>query len=184
MHPLIEMLNAKIEGKHLLKHPFYVAWSRGELTLDGLRVYARQYFAQVRAFPVYLSEMHSRSESLAYRKIIARNLAEEEGGVTTHPELWLDFATGLSVDCQSVLNSAPGPKVVAMVETFRSAARMETGLAAVALVLATSLLVWGIDRFLSLASEPERQRGTDCQLLAGARARTETPAVELERTVP
>ena len=38
MHPLIEMLNAKIEGKHLLKHPFYVAWSRGELTLDDLRV--------------------------------------------------------------------------------------------------------------------------------------------------
>ena len=40
MHPLIEMLNAKIEGKHLLKHPFYLAWSRGELTLDDLRVYA------------------------------------------------------------------------------------------------------------------------------------------------
>src|SRR5579863_82046 len=133
MHPLIEMLNAKIEGKHLLKHPFYVAWSRGELTLDGLRVYARKYFAQVRAFPVYLSEMHSRSENLAYRKIIARNLAEEEGGATTHPELWIDFAAGLGLDSQSVLNTAPGPKVAALVETFHSAARMETGLAAVAL---------------------------------------------------
>ena len=133
MHPLIEMLNVKIEGKHLLKHPFYVAWSRGELTLDDLRVYARQYFAQVRAFPVYLSEMHSRSESLAYRKIIARNLAEEEGGATTHPELWLDFAAGLGVDCQSVMNTTPGPKVAALVETFRSAAHMDTGLAAVAL---------------------------------------------------
>jgi len=133
MHPLIEMLNVKIEGKHLLKHPFYVAWSRGELTLDDLRVYARQYFAQVRAFPVYLSEMHSRSECLAYRKIIARNLAEEEGGATTHPELWLDFAAGLGVDCQSVMNTTPGPKVAALVETFRSAAHMETGLAAVAL---------------------------------------------------
>ena len=110
MHPLIEMLNVKIEGKHLLKHPFYVAWSRGELTLDDLRVYARQYFAQVRAFPVYLSEIHSRAENLADRKIIARNLAEEEGGATTHPELWLDFATGLSVDCQSVLNTAPRPQ--------------------------------------------------------------------------
>ena len=133
MHPLIETLNAKIDSKHLLKHPFYVAWSRGELTLDNLRVYARQYFAQVQAFPVYLSEMHSRSEDLAYRKIIARNLAEEEGGATTHPELWLDFAAGLGADCQSVLNAAPGPKVAALVETFRSAARMETGLAAVAL---------------------------------------------------
>lgn len=133
MHKLIEMLNAKIERKHLLKHPFYVAWSRGELTFDELRVYARQYFTQVRAFPVYLSEMHSRSEDLAYRKIIARNLAEEEGGATTHPELWLDFAAGLGVNCQSVVNASPGPKVAALVETFRSAARMETGLAAVAL---------------------------------------------------
>jgi pyrroloquinoline-quinone synthase len=133
MHALIEMLNAKIDNKHLLKHPFYVAWSRGELTLDNLRVYAQQYFAQVQAFPVYLSEMHSRSEDLAYRKIIARNLAEEEGGATTHPELWLDFAAGLGADCQSVLNAAPGSKVAALVDTFRSAARMETGLAAVAL---------------------------------------------------
>lgn len=133
MHPLIEMLNVKIEAKHLLKHPFYVAWSQGELTLDDLRVYARQYFAQVRAFPVYLSEMHSRSENLAYRKIIARNLAEEEGEATTHPELWLDFAAGLGLDCQSVLNTASGSKVKALVETFHAAARMETGLAAVAL---------------------------------------------------
>jgi pyrroloquinoline-quinone synthase len=133
MHPLIEMLNAKIESKHLLKHPFYVAWSRGELTLDDLRIYSRQYFAQVRAFPIYLSEMHSRSEDLAYRKIIAGNLAEEEGGTATHPELWLDFAAGMGADRESVVNAAPSPKVAALVETFRCAARMETGLAAVAL---------------------------------------------------
>ena len=133
MHPLIQILNAKIDTKHLLKHPFYVAWSRGELTLEDLRAYSRQYFPQVRAFPAYLSEMHSRSENLAYRKIIVRNLAEEEGGTLTHPELWLDFAAGLGVDYQSILNATPGRRVAALVETFRSAARMETGLAAVAL---------------------------------------------------
>lgn len=133
MHPLIQTLNARIESKHLLKHPFYVAWSRGELTLDDLRYYSQQYFAQVRAFPVYLSEMHSRAEDLAYRKIIAGNLAEEEGGETTHPELWLDFVAGLGVDRQSALDATPGPNVAAMVEAFRKAARMDTALAAVAL---------------------------------------------------
>ena len=131
--PLIELLNAKIDAKHLLKHPFYLAWANGELTVADLRLYAAQYFAHVWAFPAYLSEMHCRCEDLDVRRIIARNLAEEEGGGVTHPDLWLDFAAGLGLDNNSVLSAAPGKRVRDLVEIFRYVARMDTGLAAVGL---------------------------------------------------
>jgi pyrroloquinoline-quinone synthase len=55
MRSLIDLLNATIEAKHLLKHPFYVAWTKGELNLTDLQLYAQRYFAHVLAFPTYLS---------------------------------------------------------------------------------------------------------------------------------
>ncbi len=129
----ISILNDKIEQKHLLKHPFYQAWSAGELSLECLQHYSRQYFAHVRAFPAYLSEMHSRCADLKSRHIIALNLADEEAVPPTHPELWLDFAAGLGVDRDAVLGAAPGPRMNALVEEFRAVARMDTGLAAAGL---------------------------------------------------
>src|SRR6185295_1580424 len=133
MSSTIEVLNQKIDAEHLLKHPFYVAWSKGELSLEDLQSYARQYFTHVRAFPAYLSEMHTRCEDLASRQTIAANLADEEATSPTHPELWLDFAAGLGVDRESVLSAQVGPGVQALIDTYRSVARMETGLAAAGL---------------------------------------------------
>jgi pyrroloquinoline-quinone synthase len=133
MHSLIPDLNDKINAKHLLTHPFYVAWTNGTLPVENLRHYARQYFAHVRAFPTYLSEAHSRCADLAGRQIIAANLAEEEAHSPTHPELWLDFATGIGVTRESVLNEKPGPRMLALIETYRSLARMDTPVAAAAL---------------------------------------------------
>jgi len=129
MSSTLEVLNQKIDAKHLLKHPFYVAWSKGELSLEDLQSYARQYFTHVRAFPAYLSEMHSRCEDLASRQTIAANLADEEATSPTHPDLWLDFAAGLGESRDAVIGQIAGPKMKALVETFRSIAKMDTGLA-------------------------------------------------------
>lgn len=49
---------AIIGEKHLLKHPFYVAWTEGKLTQEQLRHYAEQYFYNVLAEPTYLSAVH------------------------------------------------------------------------------------------------------------------------------
>src|SRR5581483_4736612 len=133
MSSTIEVLREKIDAKHLLKHPFYVAWSKGELSLDELQSYARQYFTHVRACPPYLSEMHSRCEDLASRQTIAANLADEEATTPTHPELWLDFASGLGESRQAVIDQNAGPKMKALVETFRAIAKLDTGLAAAGL---------------------------------------------------
>ena len=46
----------------MLKHPFYVAWTEGKLSKAVLAAYAKQYYAHVRAFPTYVSAVHSRCE--------------------------------------------------------------------------------------------------------------------------
>ena len=130
---IVEILNEKIEEKHLLKHPFYQAWSAGQLPLENLQHYSRQYFTHVRAFPTYLSEMHSRCADLKSRQIIAANLADEEAVTPTHPELWLDFAKGMGVSREAVLATEAGPRMNALVDAYRAVAKMDTGLAAAAL---------------------------------------------------
>jgi pyrroloquinoline-quinone synthase len=86
----------------MLKHPFYVAWTEGKLTKSVLAEYAKQYYAHVRAFPTYVSAVHSRCEDLSIRQQLLENLIEEERGEENHPELWLRFAEGLGVARENV----------------------------------------------------------------------------------
>ncbi len=86
----------------MLKHPFYVAWTEGRLSRDVLAEYAKQYYAHVRAFPTYVSGVHSRCEDLSVRRQLLENLIEEERGEENHPELWLRFAEGLGVTREEV----------------------------------------------------------------------------------
>jgi pyrroloquinoline-quinone synthase len=81
----------------LLKHPFYLAWTEGNLSKAVLGEYAKQYYAHVRAFPTYVSGVHSRCDDLSIRQELLENLIEEERGEENHPELWLRFAESLGV---------------------------------------------------------------------------------------
>jgi len=103
--------------------------------MDSLveRLNAAQYFAHVRAFPAHLSALHCRCEDPEVRKAIAGNLAEEEDGAETHPELWLQFATGLGLDGGSIRRTTASPKVRDLIETYREVARRDIGLAAAGL---------------------------------------------------
>lgn len=90
-------LRNAVMGYSLLKHPFYVAWTEGNLSKAVLGEYAKQYYAHVRAFPTYVSGVHSRCEDLSVRQELLENLIEEELGEDNHPELWLRFAESLGV---------------------------------------------------------------------------------------
>jgi len=54
MNQYLDKIDSDIAVKHLLKHPFYLAWTRGELSKEALTDYARQYYHHVAAFPTYL----------------------------------------------------------------------------------------------------------------------------------
>lgn len=92
-----EKLRDAVMEYSMLKHPFYVAWTEGKLNKSVLAEYARQYYAHVRAFPTYVSGVHSRCDDVSIRQQLLENLIEEERGEENHPELWLRFAEALGV---------------------------------------------------------------------------------------
>src|SRR5579883_2894811 len=86
-----EDLKAIVDRKHLLTHPFYIAWTEGKLTRTHLKHYAIQYFQNVLAFPTYLSAVHFNTphfdNAIVARQEILENLIEEERGENNHPAL-------------------------------------------------------------------------------------------------
>lgn len=100
----IEILHNELDKYHLLKHPFYQAWSAGALSQDTLRLYAGQYYHHVAAFPRYISAIHSQCLDIKDRQSLLDNLNEEENGEENHPELWLRFAEGMGCMRSDLLN--------------------------------------------------------------------------------
>ncbi len=130
---LIRRLDAVIQERHLLQHPFYQAWNQGKLTLAMLQHYAQEYYLQVKAFPTYVSATHSNCEDMAMRQMLLENLIEEERGANNHPELWLRFAEALGVDRQAMEEHEYLPETTASVQTLRRLTRQDNpaiGLAA------------------------------------------------------
>src|SRR5205814_9046585 len=97
MNQHLDQIDSDIAEKHLLKHPFYLAWTRGELSKDALTDYARQYYHHVAAFPTYVSAVHAKCDDQPTRKQLLDNLIDEEKGRPNHPQLWLTFAESLGV---------------------------------------------------------------------------------------
>jgi pyrroloquinoline-quinone synthase len=115
-------IDALVERKHLLKHPFYTAWTNGTLSMEALRGYAGQYYRHVLSFPTYLSAVHSETPDLETRQYLLENLIDEERGSENHPELWLRFAEGIGCRREDVRAAAPLPETAACDETFRRVA--------------------------------------------------------------
>jgi pyrroloquinoline-quinone synthase len=130
---VLAMLDARIQHRHLLTHPFYQSWSAGTLSLSALQEYSKQYYRQVEAFPTYVSAVHANCPLLPVRQHLLENLIEEERGADNHPELWLRFAEALGVARDEVINAEPLPETSALVNTFRTLTRegsYQAGLAA------------------------------------------------------
>ena len=74
-----EQLDARIAKYDLLCHPFYKAWTAGELTRDDLREYAQDYYHHVEAFPSYLAELGIRLDEGELRRAVLANMCDEKG---------------------------------------------------------------------------------------------------------
>ena len=97
-----QQLETRVAKYDLLCHPFYKAWSAGELTRDDLREYAQDYYHHVEAFPSYLAAFALRQEEGELRRAVLANMLDEKGEAhpgkdSAHPhhDLWLDFAEGM-----------------------------------------------------------------------------------------
>ena len=93
-----QALDNKIADHNLLNHPFYQAWSAGELPIETLRAYAREYGAFIATIPN------------GWETINEGEIAAEE---TEHIDMWTDFADGLD----TTISEAQIPQVKALLQT-------------------------------------------------------------------
>ncbi|MFY9805381.1 MAG: CADD family putative folate metabolism protein [Candidatus Acidiferrales bacterium] len=116
---LLESLDALVEKHHLLKHPFYQAWTEGRLSKQQLGLYAEQYYQHVRAFPENLKQLAARSNGDGNLKsVVQENLDEELDASAPHPLLWRQFAQSLGVSDESLEAAQPRPGIAALLDTF------------------------------------------------------------------
>ena len=115
---LTQSLLALIDEKHLLKHPFYQAWSVGTLPIEVMKKYAEQYYHLERNFPNFLSLMLMGCDDESVRTQILDNFNDETSGSKNHRELWLRFGESIGASREDMKNSMPLPETQAAIETF------------------------------------------------------------------
>ncbi len=101
-------LDALLEGRRLLDHPFYRRWSRGEVSVDELRAYAAQYRHFEAMLPQHLGEVAASASGGALREQALRNREDE----ATHLQLFDAFAQGLG----AVEPAAPSPAMAHLLD--------------------------------------------------------------------
>jgi pyrroloquinoline-quinone synthase len=128
---MLESLDALIEHHHLLKHPFYQAWTEGKLSRESLQLYAEQYYQHVRAFPENLKQLAGRANG-PLAGLVEENLAEELDPAGSHPVLWRQFAQSLGVSDEALDGARPLPGVAALLDAYDEVASQGTMTQAIA----------------------------------------------------
>ncbi len=93
MPGVIAAIDALIEERSLLKHPFYQKWSEGTLEASSLAGYAKEYYQLARAVPAFVGAIASRAPADADTAGIEEVMAEER----EHVPMWERFAGSLGV---------------------------------------------------------------------------------------
>jgi pyrroloquinoline-quinone synthase len=110
----------------LLKHPYYRAWTAGELTLDDLREYAAEYYHHISSFPLYLREFARRLPNAELRHAVLQNLCDEigvnNGEARAHHLIWLDFVAAIGVSLSDVF-TWKASRVAPLIDVFFAIAR-------------------------------------------------------------
>ncbi len=115
---LVEKLDSLVAKWHLLRHPFYRAWTAGTLERKALELYAEQYYQHVKSFPEHLRALAGRVDG-ELRPVVEENLAEEENPARPHPKLWREFAAAAGVSDARLDEASPLPGVRALTETYK-----------------------------------------------------------------
>ncbi len=131
---LFKDIEALIAEKHMLNHPFYQVWSKGELTKEELADYLAQYFFLEGAFPRFMSGLHARTLDADMRQKMLDNLIHEEMGVNNHVAQLLHLAEeGFGLTKEEIMQKGPNEKTQALIQAFEQAtqsADIKEGLAA------------------------------------------------------
>lgn len=116
MANLARNLDAEIEKRSLLKHPFYKMWSEGKLTREHLAGYSQEYFQLVRAVPELVESIGAFVRDAPTKTVVSGIMDEE----AEHVELWAKFASALGVPKEALMAYHGTPKTRAALSRLRS----------------------------------------------------------------
>lgn len=107
-----------VKERHLLTHPFYTRWQNGEVTIDQLREYARQYYHYEKALPGFLRNAVDKLPEGPARDAVANVLNDELTHPKPHTDLWMQFAEGLGLDADEVRETEASTSTRNLVATY------------------------------------------------------------------
>lgn len=90
-------IDRMIEERTLLRHPFYEAWSAGELSVQSLAGYSKEYYQLVKAVPRIMAPIVAAAPAGAAAELEA-NMREERD----HIRPWAGFAASLGVGAEEL----------------------------------------------------------------------------------
>ena len=124
---LLIRIDAEIEKRSLLKHPFYRKWSEGKLTKENLAGYSMEYFQLVKAVPTLVSNVAALAGP-SRAGAIGESLNEE----ITHIEPWVRFAGSVGVPKRKLERYPGAPATLESVKALEglTASSFEAGAAA------------------------------------------------------
>lgn len=112
---MLERIDKIIEEHSLLKHPFYQMWSAGELSMNSLAGYSKEYFQLVKEVPLFMDAIIRQAPPELSGELVDNRQEEHD-----HIALWRDFAGSLGVH-ESELDCYAGlPKTRRAVNLMRS----------------------------------------------------------------
>ena len=109
-----------IAKRHLTTHPFYKKWQSGEVSLETLRDYAKQYYAYEAALPRFLRNSLEHLDGGPARRAVEENILDETGNPKPHSDLWMQFAEALGLSRKEVRSAATTPATARLVDTYET----------------------------------------------------------------
>jgi pyrroloquinoline-quinone synthase len=112
---LSTVVDAAIEGRRLLSHPFYQRWERGELDVIELARYAEQYRFFEAYLPEFLTALAARVANGTTRESLLANL-DDEITEPSHLSLFNRFA-----DAYGAHDAPISPAMSALLDAYATA---------------------------------------------------------------
>lgn len=108
-----EELEEEIRAHPALHHPFLEKFRQGKLSLDRIRIFARQYYLYSRWFGRYVAAIIANIPDERPRAFLIKNLYQEYGEedpANTHPAIFRRFMDALRLDPNEVEETEPLPE--------------------------------------------------------------------------
>ncbi len=136
----IRDLEARIQARRTFGgHPLWHAIADGKLSREQLKLFAVQFFLQVREFPRAVSAMHANCPFPEERMELAENVYEEETGRISgcnqpHPELFIKFGEGAGLRREQMTEGQPLPATRALIDWFELSTKQRSFIEAAAAI--------------------------------------------------